>query len=70
LFSLPVVSYYVTPLEFCKDIEQALMGVGYVRNGKYFVENGYNVDGMEISDEAINDRRAEPCGIVDLHVLF
>jgi 2-polyprenyl-3-methyl-5-hydroxy-6-metoxy-1,4-benzoquinol methylase len=35
-----------------KDI--LIIGIGYGRNGKYFVENGYNVDGMEISDEAIN----------------
>ncbi|MDR0374646.1 MAG: class I SAM-dependent methyltransferase [Treponema sp.] len=35
-----------------KDI--LIIGVGYGRNGKYFVENGYNVDGMEISGEAIN----------------
>jgi SAM-dependent methyltransferase len=35
-----------------KDI--LIMGVGYGRNGKYFIENGYNVDGIEISEEAIN----------------
>jgi 2-polyprenyl-3-methyl-5-hydroxy-6-metoxy-1,4-benzoquinol methylase len=42
-----------------KDI--LIMGIGYGRNGKYFVENGYNVDGIEISDEAINiGRRFAP----------
>ena len=30
-----------------------IMGIGYGRNGKYFSENNYNVDGIEISDEAI-----------------
>ena len=31
-----------------------IMGAGYGRNGKYFTENGYNVDGIEYSMEAIN----------------
>jgi len=31
-----------------------IMGIGYGRNGKYFIENGYNVDGVEYSEEAIN----------------
>jgi 2-polyprenyl-3-methyl-5-hydroxy-6-metoxy-1,4-benzoquinol methylase len=35
-----------------KDI--LIMGIGYGRNGKYFIKNGYNVDGIEISEEAIN----------------
>ncbi|MDR1302332.1 MAG: class I SAM-dependent methyltransferase [Treponema sp.] len=35
-----------------KDI--LVIGAGYGRNGKYFVENGYHVDGIEISEEAIN----------------
>jgi len=30
-----------------------IMGIGYGRNGKYFIENGYNVDGIELSNEAI-----------------
>jgi 2-polyprenyl-3-methyl-5-hydroxy-6-metoxy-1,4-benzoquinol methylase len=30
-----------------------IMGAGYGRNGKYFTEKGYCVDGMEISEEAI-----------------
>ena len=30
-----------------------IMGIGYGRNGKYFIENGYNVDGIEYSKEAI-----------------
>jgi 2-polyprenyl-3-methyl-5-hydroxy-6-metoxy-1,4-benzoquinol methylase len=30
-----------------------IMGVGYGRNGKYFTEKGYNVDGIEISEEAV-----------------
>jgi 2-polyprenyl-3-methyl-5-hydroxy-6-metoxy-1,4-benzoquinol methylase len=34
-----------------KDI--LVMGIGYGRNGKYFTEKGYCVDGIEISDEAI-----------------
>jgi 2-polyprenyl-3-methyl-5-hydroxy-6-metoxy-1,4-benzoquinol methylase len=35
-----------------------IMGIGYGRNGKYFTEKGYNVDGVEISDEAINIGRS------------
>ena len=31
-----------------------VMAAGYGRNGKYFTEKGYRVDGIEISDEAIN----------------
>jgi SAM-dependent methyltransferase len=34
-----------------KDI--LVIGIGYGRNGKYFAKKGYNVDGIEISDEAI-----------------
>jgi 2-polyprenyl-3-methyl-5-hydroxy-6-metoxy-1,4-benzoquinol methylase len=34
-----------------KDI--LIMGIGYGRNGKYFTEKGYNVDGIEISEEAV-----------------
>jgi SAM-dependent methyltransferase len=34
-----------------KDI--LIMGIGYGRNGKFFIENGYNVDGIELSEEAI-----------------
>jgi len=30
-----------------------ILGIGYGRNGKYFIENGYNVDGIELSNEAI-----------------
>ncbi len=30
-----------------------VMGIGYGRNGKIFVEHGYNVDGVEYSEEAI-----------------
>jgi SAM-dependent methyltransferase len=30
-----------------------IIGIGYGRNGKYFVEKGYRVDGVEISEEAI-----------------
>jgi 2-polyprenyl-3-methyl-5-hydroxy-6-metoxy-1,4-benzoquinol methylase len=30
------------------------MGIGYGRNGKYFIKNGYEVDGIEYSEEAIN----------------
>jgi 2-polyprenyl-3-methyl-5-hydroxy-6-metoxy-1,4-benzoquinol methylase len=30
-----------------------IMGVGYGRNGKYFTDKGYTVDGIEISEEAI-----------------
>ena len=39
-----------------KDI--LIMGIGYGRNGKYFTEKGYCVDGIEISDEAINIGKA------------
>jgi hypothetical protein len=35
-----------------KDI--LIMGAGYGRNGKYFIEKGCFVDGVEISDEAMN----------------
>jgi 2-polyprenyl-3-methyl-5-hydroxy-6-metoxy-1,4-benzoquinol methylase len=31
-----------------------VMGVGYGRNGKYFTDKGYAVDGIELSEEAIN----------------
>ncbi|MDR2602463.1 MAG: methyltransferase domain-containing protein [Spirochaetaceae bacterium] len=34
-----------------KDI--LIMGIGYGRNGKYFTEKGYHVDGIEISEEAV-----------------
>jgi 2-polyprenyl-3-methyl-5-hydroxy-6-metoxy-1,4-benzoquinol methylase len=34
-----------------KDV--LVMGIGYGRNGKYFSENNYNVDGIEYSEEAI-----------------
>jgi 2-polyprenyl-3-methyl-5-hydroxy-6-metoxy-1,4-benzoquinol methylase len=30
-----------------------IMGVGYGRNGKYFTDRGYTVDGIEVADEAI-----------------
>ena len=30
-----------------------IFGIGYGWNGKYFIENGYNVDGIELSNEAI-----------------
>ena len=30
-----------------------IMGAGYGRNGKYFIEKGYDVDGIEYSEEAI-----------------
>ena len=30
------------------------MGIGYGRNGKYFIEKGYTVDGVEYSEEAIS----------------
>ena len=37
------------------DIKNILiMGIGYGRNGKYFIDNGYNVDGVELSGEAID----------------
>jgi 2-polyprenyl-3-methyl-5-hydroxy-6-metoxy-1,4-benzoquinol methylase len=37
------------------DVKNILiMGIGYGRNGKYFIENGYDVDGIEYSEEAIN----------------
>jgi 2-polyprenyl-3-methyl-5-hydroxy-6-metoxy-1,4-benzoquinol methylase len=36
------------------DIKTVLIiGIGYGRNGKYFIEKGYEVTGIEISDEAI-----------------
>jgi len=31
-----------------------IMGIGYGRNGKYFINKGYNVDGVELSGEAID----------------
>ena len=31
-----------------------VMGIGYGRNGKYFIEKGYSVDGVENSEVAIN----------------
>jgi 2-polyprenyl-3-methyl-5-hydroxy-6-metoxy-1,4-benzoquinol methylase len=34
-----------------KDI--LIIGIGYGRNGKFLIENGYNVDGIELSEEAI-----------------
>ena len=37
---------------YVKDI--LIMGAGYGSNGKYFTDNGYIVDGIEISEEAIN----------------
>ena len=37
------------------NIENILiLGIGYGRNGKYYIKKGYNVDGIEISIEAIN----------------
>ena len=37
------------------DIKNILiMGIGYGRNGKYFIEKGYNVEGVELSKEAIH----------------
>jgi 2-polyprenyl-3-methyl-5-hydroxy-6-metoxy-1,4-benzoquinol methylase len=37
------------------DVKNILiMGAGYGRNGKYFTDNDYIVDGIEISEEAIN----------------
>jgi 2-polyprenyl-3-methyl-5-hydroxy-6-metoxy-1,4-benzoquinol methylase len=37
------------------DVRDILvMGIGYGRNGRYFVENNFNVDGIEYSEEAIN----------------
>jgi 2-polyprenyl-3-methyl-5-hydroxy-6-metoxy-1,4-benzoquinol methylase len=30
-----------------------IMGIGYGRNGRYFADKNYTVDGIEISDEAI-----------------
>jgi 2-polyprenyl-3-methyl-5-hydroxy-6-metoxy-1,4-benzoquinol methylase len=38
-----------------------IMGVGYGRNGKYFINKNYNVDGIEISEEAIRlGKKFEP----------
>ncbi|GHU87624.1 methyltransferase [Spirochaetia bacterium] len=33
-------------------------GIGYGRNGKYFSDKGYSVDGIEISEEAIKTGKA------------